>query len=218
MAEKPKEGSRKRTIFDIFTKKAGTYEQALAKGLELGVKEGTVRSWCRTWDKKKVPETPKKERAPKGAPPAKGKQTRERLSEAPKRAEGPPAQFLPHFKHGTRDAAVAHIAAISKRNGLRADAFHVLEEQGKFAVVPAHHKPPAPPPLFKKGDVVFDAYIPNGMATVTGPGPEQTEIKFKHPRPSGQTTDCVSNYYLHKLTPEEIKAQPKPTKIKRAHL
>lgn len=225
MAEKPKEGSRKRAVFDLFTKKTGTYDVALAKGLELGVKEGTVRSWCLGWDRSKVPARPAKAPPKKGAgkapAPGKEKRTGDKTSPAPKRAQGPPLEFLPHFKHKTRDAAGEHIAAVCKNNGVRASAFHILEEQGRYAVVPAHHKAPSPPPLFKKGDVVFDAYIPNGMATVTGPGAEQTEIKYKHPRPAGQTTNCVSNYYLHKLTPAEIKeankSQPK-TKPKRERL
>jgi transposase len=51
-AKRPREGSRKAKVYDLYHE--GTREAAIAYGLTLGLKESTIRSWIGTWKKNRT--------------------------------------------------------------------------------------------------------------------------------------------------------------------
>jgi hypothetical protein len=48
-AKRPREGSRKAKVYDLYHEE--TKDAAIAYGLTLGLKESTIRSWIGTWKK-----------------------------------------------------------------------------------------------------------------------------------------------------------------------
>jgi hypothetical protein len=48
-AKRPRDGSRKAKVYDLYQET--TKEAAIAYGLSLGLKESTIRSWIGTWKK-----------------------------------------------------------------------------------------------------------------------------------------------------------------------
>lgn len=197
-----KAGSRKAAIYDVF--KAKGIEAAYKEAEKLEIKAGTVKSWSGSWTKGTLP-----------AKKAKGEK-----SDKPAKASRKPGEFDPeavHFRHTTRAAAQAHIDQVCKRNGLRSHAYHVLENEGKFAVVPVTYRPIGPVPQFKKGDIVYDTYISNSRAKVIEPGPEQTLIKYdKESTLPGRVRpreSCELNRFLIKLPDEPVAAKPKRERL-----
>ena len=185
--QRPKDGSRKATIFDAFMAKGMDAAKKLAVKLE--IKDSTLKSWTSEWDRRKnEPVT----NAPVTI-------TRERLSEE----KTEPGTFDPHFRFKTREAAEHQMAAICKRNSLRSKALTVLENDGRFAIAPTWRKG-MPIPQFKKGDVVYGLFMVDSKAKVTGPGPEQSMIRYVKESVSKARPreECVPNYYL--WTPAEI--------------
>lgn len=191
-----KAGSRKAKIYDVF--KAKGLEAAFKEAEKLQIKPGTVKSWSGSWTKGTVPaKKAKGEKAAKVAKPG-------------KRSSGDET-YEANFKYLSRHHAESNLTHICERSGLRPHAFHVLENEGKFAVVPISYRPIGPVPQFEKGDVVFDVYVANSKARVIEPGPEQTMIKYDkestipgHARPR---EDCVLNRYLVKLPDEPLKGK-----------
>lgn len=183
-----KEGSRKAEIYDVFMEAGGgeaglkaAYKEAAAKGKKL-IKEGTVKSWSSMW----LRGATKPDAKPNADKPAKTPVVHDK-------------GFHPDFKYTTRAQADRHHEALCTRVGLRAHAFHVIENDGMFAVAPANYKPGGPEPVFKVGDIVYDAYIANSKAKVIEAGPQQTVIRYVTERPKGPREECVLNRFLVKL-------------------
>lgn len=195
MSNPYKEGSRKREIYQIFLD-AGGGEKGLAAAHKhaakksVGIKAGTVKSWSSMWLKGAVKPGSTKAKADK---PTKVE-----------RAE-PVKGFHPEFKYTSRQRADKAHEALCTSAGLRAHAFHVIEDDGRFAVVPATYKPGGPMPSFNVGDVVYDALIVNSKAKVIEAGPEQSIIRYVKERPKGPREECVINRYLVKLPDEPAK-------------
>lgn len=189
-----KKGSRKAEIYEVF--KRDGLDGAMAHAVGLDIKPGTVKSWSSMWLKGTVkPATKEKADKPK-----------------PEQVAG----FHPVFKYTSRSAADKGHEMLCTSSGLRAHAFHVIEDDGRFAVVPAHYKPGGPVPQFKAGDIVYDAFIANTKAKVIEAGPEQTLIRYVKERPKGPREECVINRYLVKL-PDEAPTK-KTLKRERARL
>jgi len=171
-------GSRKAEVYETFHKDG--LDAAMKKGNKLGLKAGTVKSWCSGWQGH--------ERA---AP---------RTTRATHKVETKPVtrsnEFEPWFKHSSRQEAERHRDAICNRSGCHKKAFHIIEENGRFAVAPAHVKG-GPIPTFEKGDIVFDTTMPDRRGKVIAAGPEQTEVRY-----ADKSTAIVPNYYLHKFEKE----------------
>lgn len=203
MSNPYKEGSAKAAIYQIFTD-AGGGEKGLAAAHKhaakksVGIKPGTVKSWSSMWLKGQTKP---------------GTRAEPKADKAPKLKNG---EYEPAFKYTTRERADAEHESLCERNGLRPHAFHVLENEGRFAVVPAHYKPGGPMPTFKVGDVVYDALIPNSKARVIEAGPEQSIVRYVTDRPSRPREECVINRFLvtapalTKGEAKEIDATPKP--------
>lgn len=198
-----KTGSRKAAIYDAF-KAAKTPEKGLEAANALakkeGIKPGTVKSWAGGWMKGTVP-TPK----PKGEKVVKEKG-------APTTRAIMDKEFHPLFKYNSRAKADEAHEALCTRAGLRPHAFHVLEDDGKFAVAPSHIKPGGPVPTFAVGDIVYDALILNSKAKVIAAGPEQTEVRYVKDRPNRAREACIINRFLIKL-PDESAAKVKREKL-----
>ncbi len=195
-----KEGSRKAEIYDVFTEAGGGdagLKAAYKRAAKVGIKDGTVKSWSSMWLKG---ETKPSSKAPD---PDKVKAT------TPKRDVG----FHSEFKHTSRAAADKAHEKLCTRAGLRAHAFHVIEDDGRFAVVPATYKPGGPVPTFSKGDTVYDALIANSKAKVIDAGPEQTMVRYVEERPNRPREECVINRFLVKLPDEE---KPSNKKLQKA--
>ena len=195
-----KEGSRKREIYQIFLD-AGGGEKGLAAAHKhaakksVGIKEGTVKSWSSMWLKGEVKpgsKAPKADKADKGDTVS---LTRN-------------GEFHPLFKYTNRAKADAEHEALCTRNGIRAHAFHVIENEGRFAVVPSNYQPGGPVPTFKAGDIVYDALIANSKAKVIEGGPEQTMVRYVVDRPNRPREDCVINRFLVKL-PDDLTVKEK---------
>lgn len=199
----PKEGSSKRKVWDVFTDKGA--DAAMKMQGKVPVGDSTVRSWIAEWS-----------RAAGGAPPAApkkgGKTSQVKREKLPAPA---PKGFDPWYKYTSRTNADLGIVGICKRNGMDLRAYHVLEQDGKFAIVPRHHKPAdGTIPQFKKGETVYIMGMSNSKATVQEPGPEATIIKYLGPPMKGLSrpdTECVSNVYILKF---EEPAKPSKTKGK----
>lgn len=178
-----KPGSRKGEVHRIFDQKG--VEEAMKYGVAKGLKEGTIKSWIGVWSGGKV---------------------RVKLNGATtsvKQASVPPVVndiFASLFTHASRAAAEKAREGICKRAGTSAKAYHILEQSGKFAVVPAHYKPGGPIPQFQDGDWVMDTIVPNSLGQVKGAGPEQSMVKYQKPR-HGFASDlvCIPNVYLYKV-------------------
>lgn len=187
-----KEGSRKRQIYDEFMESGGGEDglkAAYKLARTLGIKDGTVKSWSGGWLKGVLRPEPKE----KAAKPEKEQEKR--------------GEFHPWFKYTSREAADRRHESLCTSSGLRPHCFHVIEQDGRFAVVPATYKPPGPPPVFKEGDIVYDAFIANTKAKVIGAGPEQTLIRYVKERPKGPREECVINRFLVKIPDDEKKGK-----------
>jgi hypothetical protein len=196
-----KEGSRKAAIYDVFRKAGGgdaglkaAFKYAARK--DVGIKEGTVRSWSSMWLKGTT--KPNKDKAPK--------------PETKTRVVTPDDEQYP-FKYTSRAAADRAHEAMCTRTGMRSHAFHVIESDGRFAVVPSHYKPGGPPPTFSKGDLVHDAFIANSAAKVIEAGPEQCIIRYVKERPKGPQEECVINRFLVAIPKAAPKAKSKREKL-----
>lgn len=195
-----KEGSRKREIYDVFLK-AGGGETGLAAAKKhaakksVGIKEGTIKSWSSMWLKGEV------------KPGTKPKPERDTVTTKN-------GAFDPMFKYTNRAKADAEHEALCTRNGLRPHSMHVIENDGRFAVVPANYKPGGPVPTFKAGDTVYDAMIANSKAKVIEPGPEQTLIRYAEERPNRPREEAVINRFLVKLPDAPAKADKAQPKAK----
>lgn len=199
-----KEGSRKAAIYDVFNKAGGgevglkaAHKHAAKK--DVGIKPGTVKSWASGWLKGMV-KPAKKEKA------AKADGDNVRLDKN--------GSFHPLFKFTSRAKADAEHEALCNRNGIRPHAFHVIENDGRFAVVPANYQPGGPPPKFEVGDIVYDALISNSKAKVISAGSEQCVVRYVKERPTGPREECVLNRFLLKL-PDE-KEKPSNKKLQKA--
>jgi hypothetical protein len=191
-----KKGSAKADIYTVFTE-AGGGEKGLKaahkRAVKLNIKPGTVKSWSSMWLKGQTKP---------------GTKTVDGTKPAKKRETLTPQGYEPHFRFNSRAAADKAHEATCTRNGLRPHAMHVLEQDGKFAVVPALYKPGGPVPTFEKGDIVFDILIANSKAKVIDPGPEQTVVKYMTPAAKGMTRpdqDCVINRFLVKAPDDKPK-------------
>lgn len=201
-----KAGSRKAEIYDVFrsakTPEEGlkaAYKEASRKGAKL-IKEGTVKSWAGSWAKGTLP-TPK------------GKAVkRERMTAS----AGTPNDDI-WFRHDSLFKANKDLTGICERAGLRPHAFHIIENDGKFAVVPISTRNDKPIPQFEKGDVVYDCYSSTSKARIIQAGPEQSMIRYdKESTAKGMTRprECaIPNRYLIKLPDEPITGKPKREKL-----
>lgn len=201
-----KAGSRKAKIYDAF--KAAKDPEAGIKAAnkmaqEQGIKTGTVKSWLGSWAKGTLPVKAPKEKREK-------REKKEKVGKVSK-----PDSSDAHFRYLSRYHAESNLKDIAERSGLRPHAFHILENEGKFAVVPITYRPIGPVPQFEKGDVVFDVFIANSKAKVINPGPEQTEVRYDKERtsPARPREECVLNRYLVKLPDEPMKGKVKREKI-----
>jgi hypothetical protein len=191
-----KEGSRKAEIYDVFLDSedsAAGLKNAYKRAEKLGIKAGTVKSWSSMWLRGEV-KPGKKEKAP---------------GDKPDTVTLKDGAFHPMFKYTSREKADKEHEALCTRNGIRPHAFHVIEDDGRFAVVPSHYQPGGPVPTFKAGDIVYDALIANSKAKVIEPGPEQTMVRYVVDRPSRPREDCVINRFLVKLPDDLTKAEKK---------
>lgn len=188
----PREGSRKADVFAIY-KKSG-FDAAVKKAVELGLKAHTVKAWTSAWKGLGPDPVVKTERKPRVK--AQGNGAPKRTPKEPgNRGKGSVAEttwvFTPHFRHSSHSAAMRHVQAIMRRAGTGEGAYHIIEDQGHFAVVPISYKPGGPIPQFSDGDVVYDVIIPNRKGKVVKAGPEVCEVKY----PEGNR--YIPNYYLH---------------------
>lgn len=211
-----KTGSRKAEVYDVFLA-AGGGDKGLTKATErakkLGLAGGTIKSWASGWLKGQT-----KPKAKEGDGPAKeGKAPT--LKAISKKDE----EYHPLFKWNSRERADREHEALCTRAGLRPHAFHVIENDGKFAVAPANYKPGGPPPTFEVGDIVYDALIANSKAKVISAGSEQCVVRYVKERKTGPREDCVINRFLVKLpdTKEKVARERLPDnkkKVKREKL
>lgn len=188
-----KKGSAKAEIYATFMDVGGGekgMDAAHKKAKALDIKPGTVKSWGSMWLRGATKPNSKADDKPKASKKAKG-------------GDDMRSGYEPHFRFTSRAAADKAHEATCTRNGLRPHALHVIEDQGRFAVVPAMYKPGGPVPTFEKGDIVYDLLIANSKARVVDPGPEQTVVKYLSPPAKGFTrpdVDCVINRFLIKVT------------------
>ena len=188
----PREGSRKAQVYEIFHDKG--FDAAVAFALTIGLKAGTVKSWSGTWGRGgKAPLSPARS---KGGNGAQGGGTERSTSER--------EPYSPHYRYGTREAAVRAMIDLARRTVANERAYHVLEEGGKFAVAPASYKPEGPIPQFKRGMTVMDTVIPDSRAIVVEAGPQQSVVKYEDGR-----EQTIPNVYLYEVAPIEKKAATK---------
>jgi len=191
---RPREGSRKAQIFDAFMNDGAKSAEKLATKLE--IKASTLKSWTSEWSRKSgegVTSSPVK---------------RERLPDDKPRDNPKPGEFDPHFRYKSREEGERALIAHAKRAGIRANAFTVLENDGRFAIAPIHTVKKRPYPQFKKGDTVYGLFMVDSKAKVTGPGPEQSMIRYvkESSAKARPREECVPNYYL--WLPSEIEDKP----------
>jgi hypothetical protein len=214
----PRPGTKKAQVFDAYMRDGRTAALALASTLELA--NGTAHSWLSEWKRfsgkiePAVPPAPKK-RARINA--SGGKRERAVIDYGPTQASLVPrgGWFDAHFRYSSRAAADRAHALKCKDLGMGHKAFHVIEDNGRFALAPAHYNPSRELPQFKKGDTVFDITIPNTRGVIVEAGPEQSEVSFKTGMFEGKQW-FVSNYYLTTLPGEAVTVRmPKRARIKR---
>ncbi len=186
--KEPKAGSRKADVFKAM--KSGGYSAGLAKGIELGLQETTVRSWAPAWGV----QAPRKEGAPKGE---------RKVPSAPRTAPAivGPRTFSPFYKYPSEGAATRAVGALCKRAGCEPGAYHIIEQGGLFAIAPVHYQPKGPAPAFKVGDYVTDVITPGVVSRVIVTGQLTCTIAS-----ADDAERVVSSYYLRKAT----KPAPKP--------
>lgn len=193
-----KAGSRKAEIYDAFIEAGGGEAGLKAANKEAGVKgkklikPGTVKSWSSAWLKGEHTSKPKDPNAPKPVKAVKAVKD-----------DG----FHPDFKYTSRERADRAHQDLCERAGTRSHAFHVIEDDGRYAVVPSHVHPTTPAPTFKAGDIVYDIFIANSKAKVIEAGPQQSVIKYVRERPKGPREECVINRYLIKLPEKEARVK-----------
>lgn len=165
--------------------------RTLAKTLK--IPDTKINRWVREWGNLKPAE-------PKASNDVKAPSRKDNLG------------FHPEFKYASRTQANDKLIKICKSAGLRLHAFHVLEDDGRFAVVPATYKPNGPEPMFNVGDIVYDVIIANTKAKVLDAGPQQTLVRYLKDRPFRPREEAVINRFLIKLPDEVVK--PKKEKRK----
>ena len=101
----------------------------------------------------------------------------------------------PHFRFPSRSAAERAAHQIARRNGIAQANFHILEENGKFAIAPIHYKPKHAPPVLQEGDEVMDTIIPNSRGIVVGAGPEVSTVRYH----DDGAERHIPNYYLYRM-------------------
>lgn len=191
----PKEGSRKAEVYAVFTKDG--LEAAIAKAVALELKAGTAKAWASSWGHK----GPKGERTPK-----------EPGTEGPVREKAAPVDYSkPRFEYPSAQAAERHITNVMRRNKIGAGTYHVVEQDGKFAVVTAFsNTPDGKHPQFKKGDWVCDTIIPDTLGRIIEAGPQQCEVLYEKPRPGYMVkTTYIPNVYLILMPAPPAKVQKK---------
>lgn len=189
----PREGSRKADVYAVFIKSG--LEAAIAKAVSLELKANTVKAWASSWGggTKRVSKDGKP--APDKAPAV------------------PMSPNHIHFDIPTRARAVVHLQGIMRRTGMAEAAFHILEQDGKFGVVPIHLDPNAKVPTFQVGDWVCDTIIPDTLGKIVAAGPQQCTVRYEKPRPGYMTNEThIPNVYLVKVPAPAIV----PGKKKRA--
>ena len=173
----------------ILLEKFGTDEAGQAKVLKHGTEVlGLPESQVKTYIREKLLAIKRDAEKELGLHPSK-----------PQMEKAARGEYEPHFKHGSKDAARSALLAIVRRNGMTDACFHILNEGGKFAVVPAHVRPAGKPPQFEKGDIVMDTTIADSRAKVLEAGPEASHIEYLTERKYAPKDPTVSNYYLHKI-------------------
>lgn len=202
----PREGSRKASVYDVFHDKGDA--AALKAGVKLGLAPGTIKSWCKGWaghaKQAHAADTRKGPKGPRAASPDKVSTPKAEVR----------AAYDPRFDYTSRADAVKALMNTVRRMHCMEQAFHVIEENERFAVVPAHYKPEGKPPQFEKGDTVFDTIIPNSRGVVKEAGPYQCAVEYAAGYHAGRE-QIVPNVYLVKMEP--VKAEPKAKpKAKRA--
>lgn len=203
-----KQGSRKAQVFDVYQSKG--LDAAIEFAVSLGLKAGSVKSWAAAW--RRLPSNKGRQAASVTAKPVKG------VPEQKAPHDAPDSGYSPDFRYAHRGDAVRRLMSIARRPGCDQRAFHVVEERGKFAVVPASYRPEGPIPQFERGDHVMDTVIPNSRARVIAAGPEQCEIEYfdgigstMYKGPAN-----IPNVYLFKVAKTEPKVRKaiKPSKSK----
>jgi hypothetical protein len=113
------------------------------------------------------------------------------------------SKFTAQFVYKTREHAQQQLIANARRSGITTRALTVLEQDGRFAIVPAWRKG-MPIPQFQKGEIVFGLYMCDSEAKVVEPGKEQSIIRFvKESTVKARPKEmCVPNYHLWK--PSEV--------------
>jgi hypothetical protein len=210
--KRPKDGSRKAEVFDIYMKTSDP-DLAANRGEELELARGTVASWISEWSKAtgKPGLLPKPKAA---ATPGEKKSPGDKTSPPRERLPAKPAAFDPWFAYPSRELAERVAKKRAESMGSSPQIFRVIENEGRFAIAPAHYKPDTIP-TFKVGDIVYDLIVPNSKAKIIEAGPEQSVIKYLVDPRKGKSRppqEAVPNVYLVKL--EEEKKQ----KIKREKL
>lgn len=198
---RPKDGSRKAEVFDVYFSKGE--EAAKKKVKELGLAPGTLKSWTGVWDRQVKGDLPMERPKPE-------KKVREKLN-GEENKERDPFSIYPGYE--TENKAKQFIMRLCERNHMDERCFHVIEYKGRHVVVPIHLKNATPVPTFKTGDTVFDLTIKNSRAIVTEAGPEQSSIEYQVDVPGRPKIDCVINRYLFRLetppVPEKVSKTPK---------
>lgn len=164
----------------------GGPDLGMKHGLHLGLPESQVRAYVKELVGIIAAQAAKKGSGPQTAPAAKAR---------------PVAAYEPDWRFADRDAATRHMLAVVRRNHMTEMCFHILEEGGRFALVPISFKPEGPPPQFEEGDIVMDTTIADSRAEIIGAGPWQSMVKYydsRGARPAG-AEQCIQNYYLHKI-------------------
>lgn len=201
-SKRPKDGSRKAEVWDVFQAKGA--EAAIKKALSFDepLQEGTARSWVKEWARAEGTELDLPSSSGKPAKTIKKDKTDKKGSTAPVKRErldtkdDPDEKFNPAFKYTTRDACETALIQKAKAAGLRPWTYHIIEHNGRFAIAPAHYKAKGPIPQFKKGDVVYDCYLVNSEAEVIEAGPEQCVVRYVLPYKNRPNEQCVPNRYL----------------------
>lgn len=199
-APRPKDGSRKADVYDVYY--ADGYAAALKKADDLGLGPTTAKSWIYVWAKlSPVGERPpERERKAPSAPKA----PREKIA---KKDEKPPAVMtlkdFPAFPSERKARIWADHRTASTGMDKRAMIPHEID--GQWHVIPLHMGPGIPMTTFKEGDHVTNLGIRNSRAVIIGAGPEQSIIRYVKDVPGRHREPCISNRYLMLMPPPEGK-------------
>lgn len=129
-------------------------------------------------------------------------------------ADTPARPWEPDFRYTSYDKAWSFAVHQARRCGFAETHFHILSENGKFAVAPISYKTPGEVPQFEVGDRVMDTIIKDSRGTIVGAGPVQSEVQYDDKTRFGGKVQCVPNVYLYKLSGPEAKPVKAPAKKK----